>query len=131
MNGTSLISGGSVAFNPGLSWHAVGTGAISSPTARPISQAEPRRHAAGGVADGWTDYSSGANVGFNPGPAWHASRTGDYNADGKADILWQNDNGTAGVVRLMDGTNVISAAPRRIQSGKQLAGDPQEHDLLV
>jgi hypothetical protein len=26
MNGTNLISGGNVGFNPGASWHAIGTG---------------------------------------------------------------------------------------------------------
>ena len=33
-----------------------------------------------------------------------AKGTGDFNGDGKADILWQGDNGTA-AVWLMDGTN--------------------------
>ena len=56
-----------------------------------------------------TSLISGANVGFNPGPAWHALNTGDYNADGKADILWQNNDGTP-AVWLMDGTSLISGA---------------------
>ena len=30
----------------------------------------------------------------NPGPTWHAKEAADFNGDGKADILWQNDNGT-------------------------------------
>ncbi len=57
----------------------------------------------------------GANVGFNPngiplqtgevGP-WKVKAAGDFNADGHADILWQNDNGSAGIW-LMDGFNVI------------------------
>src|SRR4051794_545682 len=42
-------------------------------------------------------------VGSNPGPAWHAIAAADFNADGRADILWQNDNGFAGIW-LMNGT---------------------------
>jgi hypothetical protein len=34
---------------------------------------------------------------------------GDYNGDGKADILWQNNDGTA-AVWLMNGTSLISGA---------------------
>ena len=33
-------------------------------------------------------------VGTNPGPGWHIKGTGDFNFDGLADILWQNDNGS-------------------------------------
>ena len=42
----------------------------------------------------------------NPGPTWHVKEAIDANGDGKADILWQNDNGTPGVW-LMDGVNVL------------------------
>ena len=41
--------------------------------------------------------TGGANVGFNPGPSWHVKAAGDFNADGHADILWQNENGTPGI----------------------------------
>jgi len=34
--------------------------------------------------------------------------TGDFNGDGKADIAWQNTDGTA-AVWLMDGYNVVTA----------------------
>ena len=36
----------------------------------------------------------GALPAFNPGPAWHVHGSGDFNGDGKADILWQDDNST-------------------------------------
>ena len=42
----------------------------------------------------------------NPGPAWHAVGARDFNGDGKADILWQNDNGTP-AIWLMNGTSII------------------------
>ena len=46
---------------------------------------------------------------FNPGAAWHVIDGGDFNGDGKADILWQNNDGTP-VVWLMDGLNAIGGA---------------------
>jgi serralysin len=39
-----------------------------------------------------------------------ATRAADFNGDGKADILWQNDNG-APAVWLMNGVNVLSTGP--------------------
>ena len=41
---------------------------------------------------------------------------GDFNGDGKADILWQNDDGTP-AVWLMDGTAVISTGPALTNPG--------------
>jgi len=35
-----------------------------------------------------------ANVNFNTGPSWHVAGIGDFNGDGRADILWHNDDGT-------------------------------------
>ena len=42
----------------------------------------------------------------NPGPSWHAAGAGDFNGDGNADILWQNDDGTP-AIWLMNGTSFI------------------------
>ena len=49
-------------------------------------------------------------VGTNPGPSWQIKGTGDFNNDGRADILWQNADGTAGIW-LMDGMTVLAAGP--------------------
>ncbi len=61
------------------------------------------------MADGRRERSRNGAVASNPGPSWHAKEAIDTNGDGKADILWQNDNGTPSVW-LMDGINVTSAA---------------------
>ena len=39
--------------------------------------------------------------------SWEIKGTGDFNGDGKSDILWQHDNGTA-AIWTMDGTDVLS-----------------------
>ena len=73
---------------------------------------------------------SGANVGFNPGPSWHAVGTGDFNGDGKADILWQNTDGTP-AMWLMDGTSVISGGNVGADPGSNWHVVPPHHDVLV
>ena len=70
--------------------------------------AERQRHARD-LADEWHERIGAAVVGAsNPGPTWHVEDTGDFNNDGRADILWQNDDGTP-AIWLMNGTNVIGA----------------------
>ena len=58
----------------------------------------------------------GANVGSNPGPGWHVKRSGDFNGDGKSDILWQNDDGTA-AIWLMNGTSLVGGSRCRPNPG--------------
>jgi len=55
-----------------------------------------------------TNISDGTVL-VNPGPTWHAEAEADFNGDGKADILWQNDSG-APAIWTMDGTNITDTA---------------------
>jgi hypothetical protein len=73
---------------------------------------------------------SGAYVGFNPGAAWQVRDSGDFDADGKADIAWQNTNGTP-AVWLMNGLSVVSGANVGFNPGAAWQVVPQHHDVLV
>ena len=45
----------------------------------------------------------------NPGASWHIVTSRDVNGDGKADLIWQNNDGTPGIW-LMNGTTPIAQA---------------------
>jgi len=53
-----------------------------------------------------TGIVSQQNAGSNPGAAWHVIDAADFNADGNADIAWQNDSGQA-AIWLMNGSTQI------------------------
>jgi hypothetical protein len=53
----------------------------------------------------------GANL-RNPGPGWHAVAAAEYNSDGKADIVWQNDNGLP-AIWFMNGTTELGGVNLR------------------
>ena len=74
--------------------------------------------------DGTNATFVGAVGPFNPGPTWHIKGTGDFNGDGKSDIIWQGDDGTASIW-LMDGTNatfVGAVGPFNPGPGWQIKG---------
>jgi hypothetical protein len=73
---------------------------------------------------------SGINVGFNPGAAWQVHGSGDFNADGKADIAWQNTDGTP-AVWLMDGLSMVSGTNVGFDPEVAWHVVPQHLDVLV
>jgi hypothetical protein len=108
VDGTGLVAGANVGFNPGAAWHVIESGDFNGDGKSDILW----QHTDGTVAEWQMNGSSlvsGGSVAFNPGAAWHAIGTGDFNSDGKADILWQNNDGAA-AVWLMDGLNILSGA---------------------
>jgi len=81
--------------NPGPTWHVVGDNDFNQDGADDILF----RNDNGSLAI-WTGISAATGIVSaifagtqNPGPTWHVVGTGDTNADAKAGVLWQNDNG--------------------------------------
>jgi hypothetical protein len=71
--------------------------------------AEQQRQAAIWTMDGFTQLA-GNPVGGNPGSSWHVKGAGDFNGDGYADILWQNENGQA-AIWTMNGFTQLGGSP--------------------
>jgi hypothetical protein len=106
MNGTSVISTGSIGGVPSSTWSIVGQ----------------RDFNADGYVDLlWQDTSGDIAIWFMKGsqvlsaqgvgnvPNWSVVGTGDFNGDGRGDILWEDKNGNL-AVWLMNGATVISSA---------------------
>jgi hypothetical protein len=119
--GTGLIGGSNtIGSNPGPTWHVKGSGDFNGDGHADILWQNDN----GAVAD-WlmnaagTGLIGGSNtIGSNPGPSWHVKGSGDFNGDGHADILWQNDNGAvatwlmnAAGTGLIGGSNNIGSNP--------------------
>ena len=106
MDGTNTTFVGAVGpFNPRPSWEIKGTGDFNGDGKSDIIWQGENGTAAMWLMDGPNATFVGAVglVGFNPGPSWEIKGTGDFNGDGKSDIIWQGENGTA-AMWLMDGT---------------------------
>jgi serralysin len=96
MVGTTILSQQNLQ-NVGPNWHANFANDFNGDTSADILF----QHDNGMLAI-WTMLSGGVtgpfvsgqfNVTQNPGPAWHAAATGDTDGDGRAGIVFQNDNG--------------------------------------
>jgi FG-GAP-like repeat len=97
--------------NPGPSWQIKGTGDFNGDF-----KADILWQSTDGTPAIWLidrdvpgEVLAVAAVGSNPGPSWQIKGVGDFNGDSKADILWQNTDGTP-AIWLMNGMNVIGAA---------------------
>jgi len=81
--------------NPAPTWHVVGDNDFHFDESYNVLFQNDN-----GALAIWTGISAGTGTisGMfagtqNPGPSWHVVGTGDTNADGKAGVLWQNNNG--------------------------------------
>jgi len=95
MTGTTLSAAQALGPNPGPSWHVVDDNDFNDDGGDDILFQNDN-----GALAMWTGINpaTGAVAGMfagtqNPGPTWHVVGTGDMDGDGKAGILWQNDNG--------------------------------------
>ena len=109
--GTTPIAEPLIGTNPGPAWHVKGTGDFNGDGHADVLWQNDNGSVATWLMDAPAPpRSPHALIGTNPGPAWHVKGTGDFNGDGHADILWQNDNGSV-ATWLMDaaGTTPIAA----------------------
>ena len=80
--------------NPGPTWHVVGDNDFNNDGADDILFRNDNGSLALWTVTSATGTVSGMFAGTqDPGPTWHVVGTGDEDADSKAGILWQNDNG--------------------------------------
>ena len=127
MDGINLVAG--ALLNPSkpgeAGWRVVGTAALSS-----VGNTDLIFQHSDGTLAAW--YMNGINLvqgvllnPSSPGEAgWRVATTLDLNADGKTDLLFQHDDGTA-AVWLMDGINLISGHllnPEDPGTGWRIAG---------
>ena len=111
LNGTSIQAGsGDVGINMGSDWKVIGSGDFDANGKSDILW----QNTSTGQAQVWfmdgTSVLSGSGVlSPNLGTSWTAIGTGDFNADAKADILWQNT--TTGALKIweMNGSTITSS----------------------
>jgi hypothetical protein len=113
MNGTSIASSSTLASVPG--WTVVGVGDFNGDGTADILW---QNQASGaiviwimsgtGLSGSGPGISSSGSPG-NPGTQWSVAGIGDFNGDGDADILWQNNATGQLVVWLMNGTSISSS----------------------
>jgi len=63
-------------------------------------------------------------------PSWHIVGTGDFDADGKADILWRHSGDGAFQIWFMDGARITHRANVVDEQGKPMLGDDRSWSIV-
>ncbi len=117
MNGSAILSSGTltsggVAVKPDASWSVAGVGDFDGDSRRDVLWRSVSGETAMWRMNGATISSSAdttfAGVVIEPGASWSVAGVGDFNADGHADILWRNADGTL-AQWLMNGSTITSS----------------------
>jgi Tol biopolymer transport system component len=117
MNGAT-VSNGAVLGSPGTSWRLRGSGDFfSDGDSELVLQNDSGAIALWAIKDGGGGptidplQTIALPAAFNPGPNWIVVGTGDFNADGYADLLFQNrTTGDVAVWELQNGTSFVNGA---------------------
>jgi hypothetical protein len=112
MNGTTILNENTAGLgNVPTAWSIVGTGDFNGDGYADILW---RNTTTGDVAiwemNGTTILNANAAGVGNVATNWSVVGVGDFNGDGKADILWQNNNNGNMAIYLMNGTTITSSA---------------------
>jgi hypothetical protein len=67
-------------------------------------------------------YPTWHNWGYHSGPEWQVEGLGDFNADGRADILWRHDDGTVSIWLINSGWYIGESAQLPMATTWQLRG---------
>ena len=100
MQGTNPVNQNNLGQNPGPTWHVTASGDFDGNTVSDVLLQNNNgalalwelQNSAGGP-----QILSQFDIGQNPGPTWHAVTAADFNDDGRAGILFRNDNGATAI----------------------------------
>ena len=118
MNGSTIVSSdlitfGGKAVSLDASWNVAGIGDFTGDGRSDVIWRNTNGELAEWQINGSAIVTSGdlkANgVGVRPDASWSVAGVGDFNADGKADLLWHNSSGSL-VEWLMDGSSIASSS---------------------
>jgi hypothetical protein len=138
MNGAIILGGadvaaGGVAVRPDASWKVAGIGDFNGDGAADILWRNTSGEVAAWLMDG-TSIASGSDltaggVAVRPDASWSVAGVGDFNADGNADVLWRNSNGSL-AIWLMNGTAITSSGGITF-NGAAVAPDASWHVVEI